>query len=112
MSMDKLRTALPELIGRTLKHIVVSEHEDERTQLFLYFDDGIYYEFYGGRLYGIRHLDVGDLMTSQVGDYIPTTGRLEILDAKRTMVIERQETPAPASPLVVHRKSWLKALAL
>jgi len=65
MSLRKMQSALPDLIGRTIKHIVVSEHVDHHMQVFLYFTDGTYYEFYGNWIDGIRHLSHGGLEISR-----------------------------------------------
>ena len=88
MCLNKLQSALPDLIGRTIKHIVVNEHGDARAQLFLHFTDGTYYEFYGTSMCGIRHLDVGGLEVPRAGCHIPAVGRLEILDSERSVRIE------------------------
>lgn len=114
MSMGKLQSALPDLIGRTIKHIVVSEHEDLRTQLFLFFDDGTYYEFYGGWLNGIRHLSVGDMRIPRAGGYVPAKGRLEIVNATMSTLTERPVVvPVPAAAPIVaipRRKRWRMAI--
>jgi hypothetical protein len=89
MCMRKFQSALPDLIGRTIRHIVVSEHEDCRTQVFLHFTDGTYYEFFGTSLCGIRHLDVGGLEVSRAKGLIPANGRLEILDVNTSSLTER-----------------------
>lgn len=94
MCVRKLQSALPDLIGRTIKHVVVCAHEDFRSQVFLYFTDGTYYELYGSSLCGIRHLDVGGLEVSSPHGYIPVNGRLEVIDANHATFVER---PAAAA---------------
>jgi hypothetical protein len=89
MCVRKLQSALPDLIGRTIKHVVYCAHDDFRTQVFLYFTDGTYYEFYGYSLCGIRHLDVGGLEVSNSHGYIPLNGRLEVIDANHSTFVER-----------------------
>ncbi|MBK5189529.1 MAG: hypothetical protein JJD97_14900 [Gemmatimonadaceae bacterium] len=96
MSLRKLQCALPDLIGRTIEHIVVKELPDNRTQLFLFFTDGTHYEFYGGWLDGTRHLDVGGLEISRNGGAGTTCATLEVLDSKTTTLTERP----PATPVV------------
>jgi len=88
MCVRKLQSALPDLIGRTIKHIVYCEH-DRRSQVFLYFTDGTYYEFYGTSLCGIRYLDKGGLEVSSPCGYIPVHGRLEVIDANHATFVER-----------------------
>ncbi len=88
MCLNKLQSALPDLIGRTIKHIVVNEHGDAYTQVFLHFTDGTYYEFYGTSMCGIRHLDIGGLEVARASGHIPANGRLEILDSERSVRFE------------------------
>ena len=94
MCVRKLQSALPDLIGRTIKHVVVCEHDDHRTQVFLYFTDGTYYEFYGNWICSIRHLDVGGREVSSPHGYIPVNGRLEVIDANHSQFVERPTAPA------------------
>jgi hypothetical protein len=97
MSLNKLRSALPDLIGRTIQHLVFNDHGDGRTQLFLHFTDGTYYEFYGTSLSGLRHLDKGGMEMHRASSFIPKDGRLEIIDAETSVVVERP--PAPVVPV-------------
>lgn len=97
MSLRKMQSALPDLIGRTIKHVIVSEHADNRTQVFLYFTDGTYYEFYGAWIDGIRHLSQGGLEISRGCGVIPEFGMLEVLSESSSRVIERPAPPAVPS---------------
>lgn len=56
VNVAKLASALPEALGKTIAHIVVTEHQG-RFQLVLVFTDGTHYEFYGeGWLSGARQV--------------------------------------------------------
>lgn len=92
MPMNKLRSALPDLIGRTIKHLVFNENGNF-SQIFLHFTDGTYYEFYGPHLNGIRHLDKGGLELHRAYGYIAEKGRLEVVDAETTIVLQRPVVP-------------------
>ena len=96
MCLRKLQSALPDLIGRTIKHVVVCAHEG-RTQVFLYFTDGTYYELYGNSVCGIRHLDVGGLEITRANGYIPVNGRLDVIDANTASLVQRPTTKAGAA---------------
>lgn len=88
--LRKLQCALPSLIGRTVSRITVRQHDWGRSQLFLFFADGTYYEFYMGTpLSGIRQLDVGGIEMMGPTDYIPTQGMLDVLDSKTAIIVER-----------------------
>jgi hypothetical protein len=93
MSLRKMQSALPDLIGRTIKHVVVSEHADHHTQVYLFFTDGTYYEFYGNWINGIRHLDHGGIEMARKSGVIPEIGMLEVLSESETRIVER---PGPA----------------
>ena len=55
-SAEKLRTALPEIAGKTVRRTVVFWRGDQ-WQVFLIFTDGTSYELYGrGEMNGARHL--------------------------------------------------------
>lgn len=118
MPMNKLRHALPEIIGRTIEHVVFNDNGDGFMQVFLHFTDGTYYEFYGRYINGTRHVDTGRLELHGLYGYIPTKGRLEVLDAKTVRVLERPPaapvpapvTPAPAPPESVAAR-WGHSLA-
>lgn len=97
MTINKLRSALPDLIGRTIKHLVFNDNGEGFTQIFLHFTDGTYYEFYGTHLCGMRHLDKGGLELHRAHGYIAKMGRLEIIDAKTAIVLVRPDVPAGAS---------------
>jgi hypothetical protein len=86
----KLQSALPALIGRTIERITVRQHDRDHTQLFLFFADGTYYEFYmWSTVSGIRHLDVGGIEAMGPLDYIPTGGMLDVLSGKTAIIVER-----------------------
>ncbi len=102
MTMNKLRSALPDLIGRTIEHLVVNDHGAGDRQIFLFFTDGTYYEFYGTHLSGIRHLDKGGLEIPRQNGRIPVNGRLEIIDAEISELFERP--PVPTSPETLAQK--------
>ncbi len=89
MSLRKMQSALPDLIGRTIKHIVVSEHADHHTQVYLFFTDGTYYEFYGTWINGLRHLDHGGIEMAGKSGVIPEMGRLEVVNESTTRIVER-----------------------
>lgn len=99
MSLRKMQSALPDLIGRTIKHVVVSEHADHRMQVFLYFTDDTYYEFYGTWIDGIRHLGHGGLEITRRCGVIPELGMLEVLSESSTQVIERPAPPVASSSI-------------
>jgi hypothetical protein len=101
MCVRKLQSALPDLIGRTIKHVVYCAHDDYHNQIFLYFTDGTYYELYGDSLCGIRHLGVGGLEVSRPQGFIPVNGRLEVLDANHSSFVERP--PAATAATVASR---------
>ena len=96
MCLRKLQSALPDLIGRTIKHVVVCAHEDQYTQIFLHFTDGTYYELYGATVCGIRHLDVGGLEITRANGYIPVNGRLDVIDANTASLVQRPTTKSGA----------------
>lgn len=86
----KLQSALPDLIGRTIIRISVRQHDFDRSQLFLFFADGTYYEFYmTGTICGTRHLDIGGIADIGPRDYIPLNGMLEVLDGETAIIVER-----------------------
>jgi len=61
INIDKLDTALQEIIGKTLDGVVVTENTHARFQIFLLFTDGTHYEFYGaGDIDGARSASKGD----------------------------------------------------
>jgi hypothetical protein len=115
MPINKLRSALPDVIGRTIQHIVFSDHENF-AQVFLYFTDGTYYEFYGPAINGIRHLDRGRMELHREGAYIPAKGRLEVVDTETTIVHTRPlvtvtpTLPAPTPPTTLAAK-WGHSVA-
>ena len=113
MSMGKLQRHLPALIGRTIKHIVVREYGDNRSQLFLYFTDGTYYEFYGGWLNGCGGVDVGGIECRNGSGYNPDFEMLEVVDANTTRYTGRppRAVVPPSGPSQLAQ--WLqKAIAL
>jgi len=57
----KIATVAPQLIGKTIAHIILKEGDSPASQLFLLFTDGTYYEFYGGPLTGASGIDRGTL---------------------------------------------------
>lgn len=90
----KLQSALPALIGRTIERITVRQHDRDRTQLFLFFADGTYYEFYmWSSLSGMRHLDVGGIGAMGPLDHISKGGMLDVLDSKTAIIVERPVPP-------------------
>ena len=95
MCLRELQSALPDLIGRTIKHVVVSVHE-RHTQVFLHFTDGTYYELYGNSVCGIRHLNVGGLEITRASGYIPVNGRLDVIDANTASLVQRP-VPKPGA---------------
>jgi hypothetical protein len=112
MPINKLRSALPDVIGRTIKHIVFNDNENF-SQVFLHFTDGTYYEFYGSAINGIRHLDKGDLQLHRASGYIPLKGRLEVVDSETTIVHQRPVVPAipPPTPPEKLAEKWGQSVA-
>jgi hypothetical protein len=51
----------PQLIGKRIAHIVLKAGTSPKSQLFLVFDDGTYYEFFGGPIYGASAVDQGSI---------------------------------------------------
>lgn len=86
----KLQSALPDLIGRTIVRISVRRHVHDRSQLFLFFADGTYYEFYmTGTICGARHLDIDGIDSVGPANYIPVNGMLEVMDRETAIILER-----------------------
>jgi hypothetical protein len=46
-ALAKLPGVLPSLVGKTIERTMLVFHPDGRFQLWLFFSDGTYYEFYG-----------------------------------------------------------------
>lgn len=68
---EKLRGALPEIIGKTIAHVMIAERSRGHSQLFLIFSDETHYEFYGlDSMSGIRGVYPGglDSLESSVED--------------------------------------------
>jgi hypothetical protein len=66
------KAAVADIIGKTIKHVVVKEGERQpRSQVFLVFTDGSYYEFYSAtaEIVGAGGLDVGGI--EAVRGYLP-----------------------------------------
>ena len=66
------KAAVADIIGKTIKHIVVKEGDRQpRSQVFLVFTDGSYYEFYSAtaEIVGAGGLDVGGI--EAVRAYLP-----------------------------------------
>jgi hypothetical protein len=94
--LRKLKAVLPELIGRTISRITVRQHDRGRTQLFLFFDDRTYYEFYStAPIWGTRQMDVGGIESIGSRDHIPTHGALDVIDRETAIIV----TPPATSPL-------------
>lgn len=108
MSMAKLQTHLPILIGRTIKHIVVREYGNTRSQLFFYFTDGTYYEFYGGWIDGTGGVSAGGIECKNGDGYHTDFAMLEVLDANTTIYTGRPPRAAvdPNGPSKLAR--WLR----
>jgi hypothetical protein len=86
VDLNKLQVALPELIGRTISQIMVCKHE-ERTELHLFFTDGMAYEFYAGPwLTGTRQIARDTLETVRDPNYIPANGKLVVLDRTTAII--------------------------
>ena len=92
-SFRKLQIALPALIGRTISRISVRQHDRGSSQLFLFFADGTYYEFYvHSSICGARQLDVGGVEATGCLNYIPEEGQLDVLDRNTAIIVERPPT--------------------
>ncbi len=66
------KAAVEDIIGKTIKHVVVKEGERQpRSQVFLVFTDGSYYEFYSGtgQIVGAGGLRDGGI--EAVREYLP-----------------------------------------
>jgi hypothetical protein len=60
----EMRAAAPGIVGKTIAHVVVKKRPGQpRSQLFLVFTDGTYYEFFSpeGDLEGASAIDQGGL---------------------------------------------------
>jgi hypothetical protein len=86
-TLDKMKGALPEIIGRTIKHVGVAEGDDF-MQVILFFTDGTHYEFYGAPFNGARHVSVGDITFMQTPP-IHGYDRLIVLDQETATVTDR-----------------------
>ena len=56
-----LARCAPQLIGKRIAHVVLKVGSSPASQLFLVFDDGTYYEFFGGPIYGASAIDQGSI---------------------------------------------------
>ena len=57
-----IRSVLPQLVGKTIAHVVVKEGRGPSAQIFLVFDDGTSYELYSDApIDGAAGLDGGGL---------------------------------------------------
>ena len=114
MSMAKLQQHLPTLIGRTIKHIAVREYGDSRSQLFLYFTDGTYYEFYGGWMTGTGGVSIGGIECKNGAGYHPNFSMLEVMDTETTIFTTKPVPPLVAPPTVVRRtrSGWRQAIEM
>ncbi len=114
MSMAKLQEHLPTLIGRTIRHIAFREYGDSRSQLFLYFTDGTYYEFYGGWMTGTGGVSFGGIECRNGTGYNPNFAMLEVLDSETTVYTTKPAPPAvvPVRKVRSRSGSWRETLAL
>jgi hypothetical protein len=87
ITLDKMKGALPEIIGRTIKHVGVSQG-DEFMQVTLFFTDGTHYEFYGPSFNSARHVEVGDISFMQTPP-IKGYDRLLVLDRETVKLTMR-----------------------
>ena len=72
-SAEKLRTALPEIAGKTVRRTVVFWRGDQ-WQAFLIFTDGTSYELYGrGEMNGARSVGRG-VSDDRIGEWIAHQG--------------------------------------
>ncbi|MFI5242484.1 MAG: hypothetical protein ACHQRL_05705 [Gemmatimonadales bacterium] len=93
-ALQKLKDVLPQLIGRRISRITIRQHDYGRTQLFLFFDDWTYYEFYStSPIWGTREMDVGDIESIGSREYIPTHGALDVINRETAIIVERPSTP-------------------
>jgi hypothetical protein len=86
-TLDKMKGALPEIIGRTIQHVGVAEG-DHSMHVILFFTDGTHYEFYGGTFNGARHVTVGSIAFMQTPP-IEGYDRLIVLDRETATITER-----------------------
>lgn len=94
-ALRKLKGVLPELIGRRISRITVRQHDRGHTQLFLFFDDRTYYEFYStAPIWGTRQMDVGGIEAIGSREYIPTHGELDVTDSETAIIVERPAAPS------------------
>jgi hypothetical protein len=87
MPLNKMKRALPEIIGRTIKHVGVAKGDDF-MRVILFFTDGTHYEFYGCPFNGARHVEVGDITFMQIPP-IHGYDRLIVLDRETATITER-----------------------
>ena len=72
-AVDKLRTALPGIAGKTIHRTVVI-WRGEQWQIFLFFTDGTHYELYGrGEMNGARSVGRG-VSDDRIGEWIAHQG--------------------------------------
>lgn len=72
-----MKSEIRQILGKTINGVVVKEGEQHpRSQVFLLFSDGTYYEFYGKFIQGTSGVDRGGI--EEVRQYM----------ANRTIVLE------------------------
>jgi len=67
-----MKDGIKAVVGKQISRVIVSENSEEgspRTQIFLVFDDGTYYEIYGNNL----HL-TGGVVTGDESEALRTAG--------------------------------------
>lgn len=107
-----MQGALPEIIGRTIKHVGVGKSQDFMN-VYMEFTDFTHYEFYGRDFNGARHVSNGtiDFMN---GPATAGIERLYILDRDTSML--RLRLPKPEATLATRkpgdrtRKGWRESV--
>jgi hypothetical protein len=62
MNLVKLQTYLPEILGKTIEGVLLCHRPGAQSEMFLVFDDGTHYKFYGiERLDGSKGVDPGGI---------------------------------------------------
>lgn len=75
-----MKNGLREIIGKTITDVVVAynKHRDPANQVFLVFDDGTYFEFWGAQFNCNSGVDRGGM--AAVTDYVERVHAAKIVD--------------------------------
>ena len=75
-----MKDGLREIIGKTITNVIVARNErrDPANQVFLVFDDGTYFEFWGAQFNCNGGVDRGGV--AEVTDYVERVHASKIVD--------------------------------